>query len=67
MAGQWSQEAGGSDEPRDEAAGGDFGNAGVGAASALETMKSQRERRYQRLHGGSAKRSGTDDDTGHER
>lgn len=51
MTGQVSQDPGGSDEPREETGSGEFGNAGMGAASAFEHMKSQRERRHKRLHG----------------
>lgn len=51
MSGQVSQEPAGADEPREEANTGEFGNAGMGAASALEQMKSQHERRHKRLHG----------------
>lgn len=65
--GQVSQDQAGSDEPRDEGAVGDFGNAGMGAASALEKMKSQHERRHQRLHGSNAAWSERDDDIRHER
>lgn len=54
MAGQVSQDPSGAEEPRDEGASGEFGNAGVGAASALEQMKSQHERRHKRLHGNNA-------------
>lgn len=65
--GQVSQDQSGSEEPRDEGAVGDFGNAGMGAASALEKMKSQHERRHQRLHGSNAPWSERDDDSRHER
>lgn len=65
--GQVSQDQSGSEESRDDGAVGDFGNAGMGAASALEKMKSQHERRHQRLHGGNAPRSERDDDSSRER
>ena len=67
MAGQVSQNQAGSEELREEGAAGDFGNAGTGAASALEKMKSLHARRHQRLHGSNAPWSGRDDDNGHER
>jgi ribosomal protein L15 len=51
MAGQTTQDSIGSGEQRDEGATGQFGNAGVGAASALEQMKTQHERRHRRLLG----------------
>ena len=51
MARQTSQDPIGSGEQRDEGGTGQFGNAGVGAASALEQMKSQHERRHRRLPG----------------
>lgn len=67
MAGQVSQDPGGSDEPREETGTGEFGNAGMGAASALEQMKSQHERRHRRLHGSKAGWPERDDDPKHER
>ncbi|NKE65209.1 hypothetical protein RAMLITH_05200 [Ramlibacter sp. RBP-2] len=60
--GQVRQDQTGSEEPRDEGAAGDFGNAGMGAASALEKMKSQHQRRHQRLHGSNAQWPERDDD-----
>lgn len=66
MAGQVGQDPNGSDEPNEDAATGDFGNAGMGAASALEHMKSQHERRHKRLHGSNAAWPERDDDQ-HER
>lgn len=62
--GQVSQDQSGSEEPGDE---GDFGNAGMGAASALEKMKSQHQRRHQRLHGSNAPWPERDDDASQER
>ena len=51
MTGQMSQDLAGSDESREQTNGGDFGNAGMGAASALERMKSEHDRRHRRQHG----------------
>lgn len=51
MKGQVSQDPPGTDEPHEETGTGEFGNAGRGAASALEHLKSQRQRRHKRLHG----------------
>jgi hypothetical protein len=67
MTGQVGQDPARSEEPSDEAGSGEFGNAGVGAASALEQMKSQHERRHKRLHGNRAGWPQRDDDAGHER
>jgi hypothetical protein len=67
MTGQGSQDPAGSEEPRDEGGSGEFGNAGMGAASALEQMKSQHERRHRRLHGARHVSPQRDDDANHER
>lgn len=67
MTGKVSQDPAGSEEPHDEGGSGEFGNAGVGAASALEQMKSQRERRHKRLHGAKGAAPQREDDTNHER
>jgi len=63
MAGQNSQDQSGSGEQQDEGCTGEFGNAGVGAASALEQMKSQHERRRHRTHGSRALWPVRDDDS----
>jgi hypothetical protein len=62
MTVQMSQDPAGSDESREQASHGGFGNAGVGAASALERMKSEHDRRHQRQHGTSAVQPGRDDE-----
>ena len=67
MTGQVSQDPAGSEEPHDEGGSGEFGNAGVGAASALEQMKWQHERRRKRLHGASGIAPQCEDDTNHAR
>jgi hypothetical protein len=67
MTGQRGQDAAGSEDPGEEAGSGEFGNAGMGAASALEQMKSQHERRHKRLHGNRAGWPEREDDASHER
>ncbi len=67
MDGQVGQDAAGSEEPHEEAGSGQYGNAGIGAASALEQMKSQHERRHKRLHGSKSAWPERDDDAQHER
>jgi hypothetical protein len=62
-----SQDPAGSDEPQEEAGTGEFGKAGAGAASALEHMKSQHERRHKRLHGTRAGWTQRDADDNRER
>lgn len=52
MTGQVGRDPAGCGEPHDDDDRGEFGNAGTGAASALEQMKWQHERRHRRLHGG---------------
>ena len=63
MARQMSQDQSGSGEQRDEGGTGHFGNAGVGAASALEQMKTQHERRRNRTLGSRAVWPVRDDDS----
>lgn len=67
MTGQVSQDPAGSEEPHDERGSGEFGNAGMGAASALEQMKSQHERRHKRLHGARGSAPQREDDSNHDR
>lgn len=62
MTGQVSKDPAGSEEPHDDGGSGEFGNAGVGAASALERMKWQHERRHHRLHGPKGLRPQREDD-----
>jgi hypothetical protein len=51
MTGQMSQDPAGSEESREQTNSGEFRNAGAGAASALERMKSEHDRRHRRQHG----------------
>ena len=64
MTGQMSQDPAGSDESR-EAATGRYGNAGEGAASALERMKSEHERRHKRQHGRAVWPQGSEEPSEH--
>jgi hypothetical protein len=67
MTVQVSQDPAGSEEPHDEGGSREFGNAGVGAASALEQMKWQHERRHKRLHGAKGVAPQREDDSNHDR
>jgi hypothetical protein len=67
MRGQVGQDPAGSEQPHDEGGSGEFGNAGIGAASALKQMKWQHERRQKRLPGAEAMASQREGDSNHER
>ncbi len=60
MKGQMSQDPKRSDESREPAGTSEYGNAGVGAASALERMKAEHARRHKRQHGRSVWPQGED-------
>jgi hypothetical protein len=64
MTGQMSQDPKRSDESREPADTGEYGNAGAGAASALERMKSEHARRHKRQHGRSVWPPGEDERDG---